>query len=137
MLHHDTLTNLCRARDLLHDREMWGRSIEHIAGEVGLSQYHFIRLFRAVFGETPKQTQIAARLERAKHLLISTDRSVTDISFEVGYASLGTFSHVFVSRFGISPSAYRQRIRAMMDEPGKIPKRLTPGCFSLMCGSSQ
>lgn len=137
MLHYDTLTNLCRARDLLRERETWGRPIDEIAGEVGLSYYHFIRLFRAVFGDTPKQTQIKSRLERAKHLLIVTDRSVTDISLEVGYASLGTFSHVFADRFGIPPSAYRQRIRSVMDVPGKIPKRLIPGCFSLMCGPSQ
>jgi AraC family transcriptional regulator len=51
-----------------------------LARETGMSRFHFSRLFKAVFGETPKQCQLAARLELAKHLLMTTDSSVTDIS---------------------------------------------------------
>lgn len=57
-----------------------------------MSPYHFIRLYRAVFGETPKQCQLQARLEKAKHLLILTDFSITDVCMEAGFSSLGTFT---------------------------------------------
>jgi AraC-like DNA-binding protein len=97
-----------------------------------MSQYHFIRLFKAVFGETPKQCQLRARLERAKHLLMLTETSVTDICMEVGFSSLGTFSTVFARRLGVSPSTYRKSSRSLGTVPGRMPKQLIPGCFSLM-----
>jgi AraC-like DNA-binding protein len=77
------------------------------------SLFHFIRLFRAVFGETPKQCQLGARIEHAKHLLMTTDLAVTDISMGAGFASLGTFSHVFARRVGISLTSYRDKMCAM------------------------
>jgi len=67
-------------------------SVQHVAKDIGMSPYHFIRLFKAVFGETPKQCQLRARLEQAKVLLMTTETSVTDICMEVGFASLGNFS---------------------------------------------
>ncbi|MEW6734314.1 MAG: helix-turn-helix transcriptional regulator [Acidobacteriota bacterium] len=73
-------------------------------------------------------------MEKAKQLLIVTDSLVTDICMETGFSSLGTFSYVFTRRVGMSPSAYRQRVRSMVRLPGEIPSQLIPGCFSLMCG---
>jgi AraC-like DNA-binding protein len=105
-----------------------------VAKEAALSPYHFIRLFKAVFGETPHQVRIAARLDRAKHLLSVGEQSVTEICIEVGFSSLGTFSHVFARRVGWPPSAYRRRIRSMVQVPGTIPGQLIPGCLSLMWG---
>jgi AraC-like DNA-binding protein len=134
MLHRDVLIRLCHARDLLRETEDGGPSIRRVAREVGMSPYHFIRLFKAVFGQTPKQCQLHARLERAKYLLLVTDASVTDICMEVGFSSLGTFSHVFAHRVGAPPSVYRRRVRAMARVPGEIPEQLVPGCFALMCG---
>ena len=137
MLHKDVLIRLCEARDLLRDRFDSPRSIRHVARETGMSLFHFIRLFKAVFGETPKQCQLAARLDRAKNLLMTTDISITDISMEVGFASMGTFSHVFARRFGMPPSAYRCKARSMLRVPGEPPAELVPGCFSLMCGPAR
>jgi AraC-like DNA-binding protein len=99
-----------------------------------MSQYHFIRLFKAVLGETPKQCQLRARLERAKQLLMLSASSVTDICMEVGFSSLGTFSTAFARRLGVAPSAYRKSARERVRVPGQMPKELIPGCFSLMCG---
>jgi len=110
-------------------------SVQDVAREVGMSPFHFIRLFKAVFGETPKQCQLRARLERAKVLLMMTEASVTDICMEVGFSSLGTFSYVFARRVGVAPSAYRAAARSMMKVPGETPKQLIPGCLSLMSGS--
>jgi AraC-like DNA-binding protein len=134
MLHKDVLIRLCEARTLLRESSEDRRSVREIARETGMSLFHFIRLYKAVFGETPKQCQLAARLEHAKHLLMTTDVPVTDISMDAGFASLGTFSYVFARRIGMSPTAYRDKIRPLIHEPGKTPHQLIPGCFSLMCG---
>ena len=72
-----------------------------------MSQAHFIRTFRATFGETPHRYLQRRRVERAMFLLRETDRSVTDICFEVGFGSLGTFSRTFRHIVGESPSEYR------------------------------
>lgn len=134
MLHRDVLIRLCHARDLLRDTEDQMLSIREVAKEVGMSPYHFIRFFKAVFGETPKQCQLQARLEKAKHLLLLTNSSVTDICLETGFSSLGTFSYVFTRRVGVTPTIYRQKVRSMVKSPGQIPSQLIPGCLSLMCG---
>ena len=136
MLHKDVLIRLCQARDLLRETPDITLSMTQVASEVGMSTYHFIRLFKAVFGETPKQCQLTARFEKAKHFLIVTDSSVTEICFETGFSSLGTFSYVFSQRVGMAPTAYRQKIRSMMRCPTEIPIELVPGCFSLMCNPS-
>jgi AraC-like DNA-binding protein len=91
MLHKDVLTRLCDARTLLRETSEGRRSMRQIARETGMSLFHFIRLYKAVFGETPKQCQLGARLEHAKHLLMATDFPVTDISMDAGFASLGYF----------------------------------------------
>src|SRR3712207_4644759 len=74
-----------------------------------VSQAHFIRTFRATFGETLHRYLQRRRVERAMFLLRTTDRSVTEICFDVGFASLGTFSRTFRDIVGASPSAYRDR----------------------------
>jgi AraC-like DNA-binding protein len=132
MLHKDVLVRLCHARDLLRQTEEDNFSVPQVAREVGMSPYHFIRLFKAVFGETPKQCQLQARLERAKYLLMLTDSSVTDVCMEAGFSSLGTFTYVFTRRVGMPPTVYRQRVRSMMNRAGEIPDQFIPGCFSLM-----
>src|SRR3989304_2375717 len=79
MLHKDVLISLCQARDMLRDTGDGTLSVQDVAREVGMSQFHFIRLFKAVFGETPKQCQLRARLERAKHLLMLSESSRTGV----------------------------------------------------------
>ncbi len=134
MLHRDTLRRLCQAKDALREIGERDVSVLEVATELGMSQYHFIRLFKAVFGETPKQCRLRARTEKAKHLLMMTESSVTDICMEVGCASLGTFSTSFARRVGATPSAYRESSRAMVVRPGEVPKQLIPGCLTLMAG---
>ena len=72
-----------------------------------VSPGHFIRSFRAVFGETPHRYLQRRRVERSMFLLRETDRSVTDVCFDVGFTSHGTFSRTFRRIVGESPSAYR------------------------------
>ncbi|MEO8705460.1 MAG: helix-turn-helix transcriptional regulator [Kofleriaceae bacterium] len=117
------LRRLCRARELLLDEP--AASIPMIAAAIEMSPFHFIRRFEAIFGATPHQHRIAARLERARHLL-AADRSVTEVCFEVGFSSLGTFSDTFTRRVGETPSSYRRRF---VQSPGIA---VVPGCLGLM-----
>ncbi len=125
----DVLRRLCRARELLLDEP--ARSIPEIAGAIAMSPFHFIRRFEAIFGATPHQHRIAARLTRARHLL-ALGHSVTEVCFEVGFASLGSFSDTFTRRIGETPSGYGRRTRVLVQVPGVIPRQLVPGCLGLM-----
>ena len=127
-----TFRNLCRARGLLADAPEDYISVKQIAREAAISPSHFIRQFEAVFGVTPHQFRIQSRLERAKLLLALGERSVTEICMEVGFSSLGSFSDLFTRRFGVPPSVYKRRARAMVQVPGNVPQELFPGCLSLM-----
>jgi len=98
MIHPELLSRLCRARDLLRDWEDEPLSVIAVARVSGLTRFHFIRLFKAVFGETPHQYRSRAQIEKAKHLLILTDLSITDVCMAVGFSSLGSFSALFSRR---------------------------------------
>ena len=74
-----------------------------------MSPGHFSRSFRAAYGETPYSYLMTRRIERAKALLRRGDLSVTEVCFEVGCTSLGSFSSRFTELVGESPSAYRAR----------------------------
>jgi len=129
---HATVIRIGRARDLLCqalDRKM---TIEEAARAAALSPGEFIRTFKAVFGQTPHQVRIDARLELAKRLLITDSAPVTEICAAAGFASLGTFSHVFTRRVGSSPSAFRRHARTLVQVPGMLPPQLYPGCLTLM-----
>ncbi|KYF80736.1 AraC family transcriptional regulator [Sorangium cellulosum] len=132
LLGRDALRNLCRARDLLSEVHESRMSIADVAREAAISPYHFIRQFEAVFGVTPHQYRIRRRLDLAKQLLAAGQHSVTDVCMEVGFSSLGSFSALFAQRIGVPPSAYRRRLRALVQVPGRLPWELIPGCFSLM-----
>ena len=128
----ESFGRLCRARDLLREVHDERLTIDRVAREAAMSPFHFIRQFNAVFGETPHQYRIQARLERARYLLALGEHSVTDVCMEVGFSSLGSFSDLFARRIGVSPSEYRRRARSMVTVPGMLPQELFPGCLSLM-----
>jgi AraC-like DNA-binding protein len=127
-----TFRRLCAARDLLAEVTDDAPTVAAIARELRLSPHHFIRQFHAVFGATPHQWRIDARIERAKRLLALDAHSVTGVCLEVGFESLGSFSALFARRVGASPSDYRRRVRALVQVPGALPHELAPGCLSLM-----
>jgi AraC-like DNA-binding protein len=81
--------------------------VRAVAAVAHLSEAHFIRSFRAAFGETPHRYLQRRRVERSMFLLRETDRSVIDICFDVGFTSRGTFSSTFREIVGESPSSYR------------------------------
>ena len=82
--------------------------VRAVAAVAHVSEAHFSRCFRAVFGETPHRYLQRRRVERSMFLLRETDRSVTDICLDVGFTSLGTFSRMFREIVGETPTDYRE-----------------------------
>jgi len=120
------LAHLRRARDLM-DRE-YARPLDvaALARAALMSTAHFSRQFRAAYGETPYAYLMTRRIERAKALLRRGDTSVTEVCFEVGCSSLGSFSARFTEVVGETPTAYRARDHgALASVPGCIAKDLT------------
>jgi transcriptional regulator GlxA family with amidase domain len=100
---------LLRARDAMDLTYGQALNIAALARIACVSEAHFIRMFRSTFGETPHRYLQRRRVERALFLLRCTDRSITDICYDVGFASLGTFSKTFHYIVGESPTNYRRR----------------------------
>lgn len=125
-------TRLCSARELLVDPGLPGMSIAQLAARVNVSPFHLTRQFAAVFGATPHQFRTAARVARARQLLASGELTVTEVCFELGFSSLGSFSALFSARTGESPLAYQRRMRRLWSVPGPLLPVLNLGCFSLM-----
>jgi AraC-like DNA-binding protein len=113
---------LLRARDAMDRAYSEPLDVRAVAAVAHVSEAHFIRSFRAVFGETPHRYLQRRRVERSMFLLRETDCSVTDICFQVGFTSLGTFSRTFREIVGETPSDYRGRNGPMV----------APNCFQLI-----
>jgi AraC family transcriptional regulator len=98
-----------RVIDAMKDTLGEQHSVDDMARRAMFSKFHFSRIFQRVTGTSPGRFLMVMRLERAKHLLLSTTLSITEITHEVGYASVGTFSSRFTSSVGVSPSMYRRQ----------------------------
>jgi len=98
---------LLRARDAMDRAYAEPLDVKAVAAVAFVSPAHFSRSFHVVFGETPHRYLQRRRVERSMFLLRETDRSVTDICFDVGFTSLGTFSRTFTRIVGETPSSYR------------------------------
>jgi AraC-like DNA-binding protein len=116
------------ARELLHERYNEPLPLSELAGAAGLSEYHFLRSYRATFGETPHEHFTRLRLEHAKRAL-ARGAAVTDVCFDVGYSSLGSFSSLFARATGRSPRAWQREVRALVPVPADLPRLYIPGCF--------
>lgn len=110
--------HMLRARDAIDRDFAEPLDIATLAEVAHVSPAHFIRVFRATFGETPHRYLQRRRVERAMFLLRETDRSVTEICFEVGFGSLGTFSRTFTEIIGDPPTVYRWRATDLSRVPG-------------------
>jgi AraC-like DNA-binding protein len=105
----EDLVRLRQARDQMDRDYALPLDVPALARTALMSPGHFSRSFRAAFGETPYSYLMTRRIERAKALLRRGDQSVTEVCFEVGCVSLGSFSSRFTELVGESPSAYRAR----------------------------
>ncbi len=111
---------MLRARDAMDREYAKPLDVPALARIAYVSEAHFIRVFRATFGETPHRYLQRRRVERAMFLLRETDRSVTEICLDVGFTSLGTFSRTFADIVGEPPTTYRWRAADL---------RAVPACF--------
>jgi AraC-like DNA-binding protein len=102
-----TNRRLLRARDAMDRSYAQPLHIATLARIACVSEAHFIRTFGATFGETPHRYLQRRRVERSMFLLRDTDRRITDICFDVGFSSLGTFSRTFRDIVGETPTSYR------------------------------
>ena len=103
------LVRLRRVRDRIDREYAQPLNVEALADGVNMSAGHLSRQFRLAYGESPYSYLMTRRIERAMSLLRRGDLSVTDVCFEVGCASLGTFSTRFTELVGMSPGAYRHQ----------------------------
>jgi AraC-like DNA-binding protein len=122
-----TLTRLVRARDLLHAEASHNPTLDDLAGAAGLSRAHLARQFAQTFGVSPHQYLIRLRLDQAKRAL-AAGASVTEVCYQVGFESLGTFSASFRRRTGMSPREWQRMTRPFVQSLG-IPVLYIPGCF--------
>jgi AraC-like DNA-binding protein len=117
----DLLRRLLRAKDRMDaaSHEEW--PVERLAKVSGVSEAHFARSFKQAFGLPPHRYLLTRRIERAKTLLRDTDLSITDIAFETGWESLGTFGRTFRDITGETPSVIRERERDVMKGLEHVP----------------
>jgi AraC-like DNA-binding protein len=102
------LARLRRVRDRIDREYAQPLDVEALARDAHMSPGHFSRQFRLAYGESPYSYLMTRRIERAMALLRRGDLSVTEVCFEIGCSSLGTFSTRFSELVGMSPSAYRR-----------------------------
>jgi AraC-like DNA-binding protein len=119
---------LVAAREMLRERYREPVALRDLAAAAGLSEFHFLRRYRAEFGETPHQHFTRLRVEHAKRAL-ARGAGVTEVCFDVGYSSLGSFSAMFARATGQSPSAWRRAVRALVSVPEDLPRLYIPACF--------
>ena len=115
------LRRLLRAKDHMDaaPHEEW--PIPRLARASGASQAHFARAFKNAFGVPPHRYLLTRRIERATSLLRETELSITDIAFQTGWNSMGTFGRVFRDITGQSPSQFRARTKAVPQQPDLVP----------------
>ena len=117
----EVLERLDRARkfiDLCYDLPL---NLDEISSHACFSRYHFLRLFRQAFNKTPHQYLVERRIEKAKELLSANELRVTDVCFEVGFQSLGSFSSLFHKSVGHRPSPFAKRAAKRRPRNDRFP----------------
>jgi AraC-like DNA-binding protein len=107
--------------------------IDNIADEAYFSKFHFIRLFKKIYGKTPHQYLTFVRIEKAMQLL-QADNPVSEVCYSVGFESLSSFSGLFKRIVGITPSTFLTQQQLKKIEVLKTPLKFVPGCFVYQFG---
>ncbi|HLL20992.1 MAG TPA: AraC family transcriptional regulator [Kofleriaceae bacterium] len=119
---------LVAVRDELRADPGAAPSQAELARRAGLSRFHFLRRWREAFGVTPHEDLTRLRIARAKELLVR-NRLVTDICFDVGFSSLGSFSTLFAERAGCPPTAWRKTFQVQVQVYDRAAF-VVPFCFA-------
>lgn len=121
------LPRLRRVRDHIDLNYAWDLDVQGLAAIAAMSRAHFLRSFKAAYGETPMRYLTRRRMERAQDLLRGANLTVTEVCMAVGFSSLGSFSAQFTRMVGVGPAEYRARWAAR-------GRPHVPGCWLFMRG---
>jgi AraC-like DNA-binding protein len=136
-MHPQTYRSLTQAREFMRHAYRRPVYLPDVAARANLSPYHFLRVYKRAYGETPHEFLTRLRIERAKTLLARGSHNVTEACFEVGFSSLGSFSNLFAYRVGLSPSEYRRYARSRISVPFTLRSLFVPSCFLTMLYGTQ
>lgn len=103
--------------------------LNNIADEACFSKFHFIRLFKSIYGKTPHQYLKKVRIEKAI-LLLENGISITDTCFQVGFDSITSFAGLFKLYTKLSPSAYQKEYIKRQKQIKQSPLQFIPNCFA-------
>ena len=103
--------------------------LDNIAGEASFSKFHFIRLFKRIYNQTPHQYLTLVRIEKAK-LFLQTEMAVADVCFSVGFDSISSFTGLFKRITSTTPSFYQKLQLQRMEEVKLMPLKFIPNCFA-------
>jgi transcriptional regulator GlxA family with amidase domain len=117
----ELLRRLLRAKDRMDAASHEDWPIARLAEVSHVSAAHFARSFKEAFGLPPHRYLLTRRIERASTLLRDTELPITDIAYQTGWRSLGTFGRIFRDVTGVAPGALRAQARAVAGEPARVP----------------
>ncbi|RXJ72729.1 transcriptional regulator [Veronia nyctiphanis] len=130
MAANSTLKRLNVSRDYIADNYQVRLSLPEMAEHSYMSPYHFLRVFKDMYGETPNEFLIRLRVKQAKKMLITENFSVSEVCEKVGYTSLGSFSSLFLKHTGMAPTLYRRKLWSLSSEEFRFPSQAIPACFA-------
>jgi AraC-like DNA-binding protein len=107
--------------------------LDNISDEACFSKFHFIRLFKQIYGMTPHQYLISVRLDEAKQLL-TKGLTVSDVCIAVGFESLSSFSSLFKDVVGVTPTIFSANQMLRQTEIAANPLKFIPGCIATKTG---
>ncbi|NJN34951.1 MAG: helix-turn-helix transcriptional regulator [Saprospiraceae bacterium] len=107
--------------------------LDNISDEAYFSKFHFIRLFKSIYGKTPHQYLTTVRIEKAQQLL-QRGSSVTEVCFLVGYDSVSSFSGLFTKNVGKTPSEFLNFNKKRQNDVQSKPLAFVPSCYAFMHG---
>jgi len=102
--------------------------LNNIADEACFSKYHFVRLFRSIYGKTPHQYLTDVRIKQAK-LLLADGVTVARACFSVGFDSISSFTGLFRRRVGVTPAAFQRTALETKEDVAARPVKFIPNCF--------
>ena len=130
MATNDKSKRLNAVREYIADSFQKPLSLSDLSKYSYMSPYHFLRVFKDTYGETPNEFLIRLRVEHAKKMLITENFSVSEICEKVGYTSLGSFSSLFLEQVGMAPTLYRRKLWALSAEAYRFPSQAIPACYA-------
>lgn len=134
LLHESVYRKLRWAREYIHEHHAEPLRLEEMARQAAMSPFHFQRMFRQAFSETPHEWLTRTRLQRARELLAGPGVSVTEVCLSVGFSSLGSFSSLFRKYHGAPPREFLRRYVQVIQTPRGLALRHIPACFWMRFG---